>query len=178
MTLPASGFRDYSIHLSTSHIEKSDLFDAWDSGYRSTLHALLVNKRGVRVVQAIEDCFDGIQPSFDCVCPVLMSLGKNMICAMLIGFTKEHHNCRCPLVCISVFHYTIMEDAIDIDYINSSSLPKVQNFLTVNVMSKHVYSMVEYLKNFDELYPFLDEIKGFLWMELRDLLDPHPPVLS
>ncbi|MED6200607.1 hypothetical protein PIB30_086842 [Stylosanthes scabra] len=168
MRLPAPGFRDYSIHLSTSHIEKSDLFGAWDNGYRATLHALLVNERGVRIVQPIENCFDGIQPSFICASPVLISLGTNMICAMLFGFTKEHHNCRCPLVCISVFHYSVMEDAIDIDYINSSSLPKVQNFLTVNVMNKHVYSMIEYLENSmtdDDLYPFLDEIKGFTWKE-------------
>ncbi|MED6121452.1 hypothetical protein PIB30_030170 [Stylosanthes scabra] len=180
ITLPVPGLRDLSLLLSDSHIETSDLFvfDAWKNGYKATLHALLVNQRGVRVVQPIEGCFEGIQPTFRCAHPALLYLGNNMICAMLVGFATEHYYCTYPLVAISVFHLSIMEDAIDMDHLNSFDPPKVQNFLTVKVKSKHVYSMEDYLKYYmyeEQFYPFLDEIKGFLWVELRELIDPLSP---
>ncbi|XP_057741765.1 uncharacterized protein LOC130960398 isoform X3 [Arachis stenosperma] len=76
MTLPLPDDRDYTFYLSASHIEKSDPFGEWEHGYKATLHALLVNKRGVRFVQPIEGCFDGIQPAFSAACPALVYLGN------------------------------------------------------------------------------------------------------
>ncbi|XP_020972106.1 uncharacterized protein LOC110269075 [Arachis ipaensis] len=173
LPLPVSG--DYSLHLSTSDIERSNHFGEWENGYKATLHALLVNKRGVRFVQPIEGCFEGIQPAFYYACPTLVYLGDNMVCAMLIGFLEEHHKRRCPLICVSVFNLSIMENAIDMDYINSPDLKKVHNFLTVNVMRRNVYSMVDYLEThliLRDVYPFIDEIKEFLWTESKDPLFP------
>ncbi|QHO25451.1 hypothetical protein S83_040038 [Arachis hypogaea] len=98
-----------------------------------------------------------------------------MVCAILIGFADEHHNCRCPLFFVSVFHLSIIENAIDMNYINSSASQKVQNFLTVNLKNRHVYSIVDYLETIlteEDLYPFTDEIKEFLWMESKDTLSP------
>ncbi|XP_052113482.1 uncharacterized protein LOC127744838 isoform X1 [Arachis duranensis] len=171
MTLPLPDDRDYTFYLSASHIEKTDPFGEWEHGYKATLHTLLVNKRGVRFVQPIEGCFDGIQPAFSAACSALVYLGINMICAMLIGFADEYDHSRTPLICLSVFHLSIMEDAIDMDYINSPASHKVQNFLTVNAKSRHIYSMVDYL-NFcrigDDYYSFLTDIREFLWMESKD----------
>ncbi|QHO54631.1 uncharacterized protein DS421_2g58530 [Arachis hypogaea] len=140
--LPLPVFEDYSLHFSTSHIEKFDYFGEWENGYKATLYALLVNERGVRFVQPIEGCFEGIQPVFSVVCPALVYLRNNL-------------------------------DTIDMDYINSSAPQKVQNFLTVNVKSRHVYSIVDDFRTLlrrDDLYPFIDEIKEFSWMESKDPL--------
>ncbi|QHO25471.1 hypothetical protein HN51_048845 [Arachis hypogaea] len=175
ITLPLPVRGDYSLHLSTSDIERSDHFGEWKNGYKATLHALLVNKRGVRFVQPIEGCFEGIQPAFFAACPTLVYLDNNMVCAMLIGFLEEHHKRRCPLFCVSIFQLSIMEDAIDMDYINSPAHKKVHNFLTVNVIRRNVYSMVDYLERpfiRRDIYPFIDEIKEFLWIESKDLLSP------
>ncbi|XLR54980.1 hypothetical protein HN51_023286 [Arachis hypogaea] len=175
ITLPLPVRGDYSLHLSTSHIERSDHFGEWENGYKAILHALFVNERGVRFVQPIEGCFEGIQPAFYAACPALVYLGNNMVCAMLIGFLDEHHRRRCPLICVSIFYLSIMEDAIDMDYINSSASQKVHNFLTVNVMRRNVYSMVDYLEThliLRDVYPFIDEIKEFLWKESKDPLSP------
>ncbi|XLR12097.1 hypothetical protein S83_040035 [Arachis hypogaea] len=148
-------------------------FPIHQNGYKATLHALLVNERGVRFVQPIEGCFEGIQPAFSAVCPALVYLRNNLVCAMLIGFVDEHHKSKCPLIYVSVFQLSFMEDAIDMDYINSSAPQKNKNFITVNVKSRHVYSMVDYLRALlrrDDLYPFIDEIKEFPGMESKDPL--------
>ena len=102
------------------------------------IHALLVNhQKGVRLLQPIEDCFNGIQPTFLTFSPFIVDLGDGKVCAMLFGFAKEHDGGKSPVLCSSVFTLT-MKDGLDID---TEAPPKEQNFLTVRVLGKRVFSM-------------------------------------
>ena len=129
------------LDLSCSYIEDVDRFYGGHITQPMMIHALLVNQKGLRVQQPIMECFNGIQPTFIRVRPLLFELGNSEICAMLFGFAREHDGGKSPILCISAFSLT-MKDALHID---NEAPPKEQSFLTVKVLSKRVYSMKRYL---------------------------------
>lgn len=116
---------------------------------KATVFALLVNQKGVVLYQQLEECFEGIEPTFyrGTHSTIFVDLGNSTMCALRYGKAAEHDHGRSQVLCISVF--TLAKAECDFDTYTGANIgtdheapsSKEQRFLTVHVLRKRVFTI-------------------------------------